>query len=208
MERYMMILKSIKRMNPELEQALRANVYPITIPKQVILRSKPEINDSLYFVEKGLLHYYYLLDNQEISLEFRWEDQFINIIESFNGIARDPDLEIETLENSILWCIPGQLVRELYAKYVRFSIQYLEISTRDYVAHINATRCSRPGAGLENFNQLCARFPQLLHRVPIHYLSNFTGIPEKELKHLLESQIRLHTDLTRRRRINPRWPNY
>jgi|GEM_PF-2122930 len=204
MERYMMILKSIRRMNPELEQALLENVYPITVPKQAVLHARPGINDNIYFIEKGLFHYYYLKSGTQVSIEFRCEDQFIHLLESFNGRERDPELHIEALENSTLWCIPGTLVRDLYGKYIRFSIQYLEITTRDYLAGMIAADCSRPGEAASNFKSLCFGFSHLLHRVPLKYLSNFTQIPEKELQHLLESPIKLNTYTKRRRRSRPK----
>lgn len=203
MERYMMVLKSIRRMNPELEAALRENIYPITIPKQVILRSTPGENDNIYFIEKGLFHYYHLKPGRQISLGFRREDQFIHLMESFKYHERNPRAEIEALEDSKVWCIPGTLVRELYGKYIPFSIQYLEITSRDSLANIFAAECSRPGEGLANFVRLCSRFPNLLHRVPMKYLANMTQIPEKVFQHLLESPIKLNTGTKRRRRSRP-----
>ena len=48
----MILLKSFKRMNPELEQELRDNFYPITIEKGQVLQEPGTVNDILYFVEK------------------------------------------------------------------------------------------------------------------------------------------------------------
>jgi hypothetical protein len=54
MERYMMLLKSYKRMPLELEQTLRENVHPLTVCKHDIFQPIGTITDYLYFVEKGL----------------------------------------------------------------------------------------------------------------------------------------------------------
>jgi CRP-like cAMP-binding protein len=200
MERYMMILKSIKRMNPELEQALRANVYPVHLRKDEVLQSPGTLNNNLYFIEKGLFHYFGYQQSHKMTLAFRWEDQFIITLKEVYGDKTGPCDGIEALEDSTVWCIAGDLSEELIEKYPRFCFQFREILDRELVAVRNVYRCSHPAGGLENLKNLRSRFPLLAHRVPLHYLANLTSIPEKKLKHLLDSRIELHTDLKRRRR--------
>jgi hypothetical protein len=204
MERYMMLLKSFKRMNPELEQALRDNVYRINLTKSEILQSPTALNNNIYFVEKGLLHIFGYKQEQKITMAFRWEDQFVLTLKSIFDTDQGPYDGIEALEDSTLWCIPGDLVKELLEKYIRFSIQYQQIVIRDTIAIRDTYRCSRPKGGLANLNNLRSRFPKLIQRVPIQYLASLTMIPEKKLKHLLESPIELHTNLKRRRRSHPK----
>jgi CRP-like cAMP-binding protein len=203
MERYMMLLKSLKRMNPELEQALRENTYRITLGKNKILQSPTALNDNLYFIEKGLLHIFSLKNRRKITMSFRWEDQFVITLKSVWGSKKSYD-GIEALEDPILWCIPGDVVEELLEKHARFNFQITHIAIRETIAIQDAFSCSHPLRGLENLKNLCSRFPQLVSRVPLSYLANLTEIPEKKLKHLLESPIELHTDLKRRRRSSPK----
>ena len=204
MERYMMLLKSYKRMNPELEHTLRDNVYSITLTKSEILQSPTALNNNLYFVEKGLLHIFGVKQQHKITMAFRWEDQFVVTLKSVFGSDPGPLDGIEALEDATLWCIPGDLVEELLKKYIRFNSQYQQILIRDTIAIRDAQHCSRPKGGIENLKNLAFRLPQLAHRVPLPYLANFTQIPENQLKHLLESPLVLHTDLKRRRRSNPK----
>jgi signal-transduction protein with cAMP-binding, CBS, and nucleotidyltransferase domain len=199
MERYMMLLKSFKRMHPELEQALRENFYCLPLGKGEILQSPGVLNNNLYFVEKGLLHIFGLKRRDKITMAFRWEDQFVITLKSVWGSKKRYD-GIEALEDSILWCIPGDVVDDLLEKHARFNLQFNHILIRETIAIQNVFDCSQPVGGLENLKNLCSRFPQLVHRVPLSYLANLTEIPEKKLKHLLESPIALHTDLKRRRR--------
>lgn len=198
-----MILKSIKRMNPELEQALQENVYRLDLRKDEVLQSPAALNDKLYFVEKGLLHYFGYKDNHKITMAFRWEDQFVLTVKSIFSNRRGRYDGIEALEDSTLWCIPGDLVEELLQKYIRFNIQYREILARDTITIMDTYQCSHPTHGPENLKNLYSCFPQLVHRVPVKYLANLTQIPEKQLKHLLKSPIKLITDGKRRRRGGP-----
>ena len=110
---------------------------------------------------------------------------------------------IEALEDSLVWCIPGNLAKNLCGKYIRFANIYTEILMRDHMISRQAVRCSHPGHGFENFKALCQQFPQIIGRVPTKYLADFIQVPEKALKHLLESQLSLHGNLKRRRRSRP-----
>jgi hypothetical protein len=55
MERYMILLKSYKRMPLELEQTLRKNVRPLTVRKHDIIQPVGTISDHLCVVEKHLV---------------------------------------------------------------------------------------------------------------------------------------------------------
>ena len=204
MERYMMILKSLKRMNPELEQALRENVHPMNLSKDEILQSPEALNDTLYFVEKGILHYFDFRHGHKTTMAFRWEDQFVLTLKSVFGTKPGPYNGIEALEDSTLWYIPGGLVDELLQKYIEFNFHLRVILERDTISIIDTYHCAHPTHGPENLKNLTSNFPQLLHRVPVKYLANLTQIPEKQLKHLLKSPIKLITDGKRRRRGGPK----
>jgi hypothetical protein len=200
MERYMMILKSLKRMNPELEQALRDDVYPITVQKNEIFQIPFARKEHLYFIEKGLMRYYVKIKSKEYTMEFKQEDQFIIGLKNIDGAYQSEGLGIEALEESLLWCIPGDLVKELREKYPRFSSQCFLIFTRDHSEAAIAKHCTWPGGTMGNFDCLRKDFPDLIPRVPLHHLANFTQIPEWKLRHLLDSPIKLHGGATRRRR--------
>ena len=199
MERYMMILKSIKRMNPELEQALRDSVYPIIIQKHELFQIPFARKEHLYFIEKGIFRYFFVLNRKEYTLEFKKEDQFIIGLREDDHVHQHVGLGIEALENAILWCIPGDLVKRLRENYPRFVFHYHGILSRDFVEWSRAKNCTHPWGYMGNFHGLRKEFPELIDRVPIRYLANFTQIQEKVLLHLLQSNIWLHNALTRHR---------
>lgn len=198
MERYMIVLKSLKRMAPELEEILRENFKPMTLEKGEILQQPATLNDKLYFIEKGLLHMYLPKGKRKITLEFRREDQFALTLDAIFGQGKGDG--IEALEDCLLWWLPGKLAHELADKYHHFSLQYHDILARHMIMAQAFLRCSNPAAGPENFDYFRSEFPELVHRVPNCYLASLTEIPEKKLKHLLESPIKLNVGYTRTHR--------
>jgi hypothetical protein len=198
MERYMILLKSFKRMPFEMETIIRESVYPISVRKHEIIQSPDSVNDNLYFVEKGLFHLYLPCKSRKTTFYFIKEDQFIITLRS---LYSDSDgTAIEALEDSLLWCFPGSFVADLKKRFPQFAIQLNGILWKDWEAMRHATRCSRPDGGSSNYHNLLQYSPELLDRVPTKHLSNFTHMPEKILIHLHTSKIKLLLSYSRRRR--------
>jgi hypothetical protein len=203
MERYMLILKSIKRMNPELEQTLRKNVYPITVQKNEIFQVPFARLEHLYFIEKGLMRYYINIHGEETTVEFKQEDQFVIGLKNTDAYQTE-GLGIEALEESTLWCFPGNMVKELLEKQPRFHTQYYGILNREFSAWGQSVHCRHPGGGASNLDNIRHWFPNLLHRIPLHHLASYTQTPERTLRHLLASPLKLYGARTTRHRRKSR----
>src|SRR5258707_3809909 len=191
MERFLVVLKSYKRMDIELENILRQNAKPIHVRKHDILKSPSQIDDNLYFVEKGLLRLYSQDKDRLETLRFKKEDEFIISMLHPDGSSLCEETGIEALEDSLLWCFPGAFVNELQLKFHTFSRQFMAILLKEYESLSIARRSSRPNGGAHNYQQLCELSPELLQRVPLPYLSNYTSIPESVLQHLHSSKKKL-----------------
>src|SRR5579859_1929248 len=200
MERYMLILKSYKRMPLEIEEILRNNVFQISVSKHQIIQTPDVLNDNLYFIEKGLVHLFILVNGRKESLGFRKEDQFIVTLKSACGDPGDDGSGIEALEDLVLWCFPGRFVEDLKKKFHQFSIQYLAILSKEMLAFRHASICSDPTGGDSNYEHLLRHFPELVDRVPVNYLASFLQIPEKVILHLKSSKMKLLVSTTRRYR--------
>jgi hypothetical protein len=200
MERYMMLLKSYKRMPLELEKILRENVQPLTVRKGDVIQPIGTITDNLYFVEKGLFHLFLEKNGEQVTLRFKMEDEFIV---SLKEVFQDEKVHgdgIEALEDGLMWLFPGNLVSDLKFKYHEFGMQYNSILTKDWMSIARSGRYSRPTEGSDTYDHLCATSPELLDRVPISYLANYTNTPEHIFRHLHSTKIKLNVLTTRRRR--------
>jgi hypothetical protein len=200
MERYMIVLKSYKRMPAALMQALREGVNQITVRKHECIQPVGTVSDCLYFVEKGLLHRYVERAGKRITLGFKKEDNFINCLKEGYSALGKPIFGVEALEDSTLWCLPGGLIKVLKKDHPSFLFNYITIIEKDIIAIDEADHCSFKDAGEGNYDSLRHYAPDLLDRVPIRYLASYTGIPEKIFRHLHSSKIKLKVSTERRRR--------
>ena len=146
MERYMVVLKSCKRMPKELENTIREKVYPISFSKGDIIQEAGAVSDKVYFVEKGLLRLYLLNEHgKQITLRFKKEDEFVICLKTDCSEPKCLGDGIETLEDCTLWCFSGELIEELKQKFSQFLMHHISISTSDMIAVHKSTRCSRRG---------------------------------------------------------------
>jgi CRP-like cAMP-binding protein len=200
MERYMMLLKSYKRMPLELEQILRKNVQPLTVRKHDIIQPVGTLSDYLYFVEKGLFHIFLEKDGKQVTLRFKREDEFIISLKEVFGNAKVHGDGIEALEDGLLWLFPGSLVSDLKVRYHEFILQYNAIITNDWISIEEAGQCSHQPGDSYNFDRLCETSPELLDRVPIRYLANYTNLSERVFRHLRSTRLKLNLSTARRRK--------
>jgi Cyclic nucleotide-binding domain len=200
MERYMMLLKSFKRMPFELEQILRENVRPLTVRKHDIIASYGTVTDNLYFVQKGLFRLFVDKQGTLATLRFKREDEFIISLSEFSANRKLPGAGIEALEDGLLWLLPGALVSRLKSEYHEFRLQLTAIIVKDWISVEDSMYFSHPNGGSANYDRLRESSPDLLDRVPIHYLADYTNIPEKVFRHLHSTKFKLKVSTARRRR--------
>jgi CRP-like cAMP-binding protein len=184
MERYMILLKSFKRMPIELEQTLRENVRPMEVRKGEIIQLEETLTDNLYFIEKGLIRFFITRwDGQQVSMRFKREDEFIVALKAiFKDEQRGDGLE--ALEDGLLWVFPGPLIQVLKLQYHQFVEQYSAIIMKDWVHLEEAGRCRDHIGGESNYHQIQEYFPELLNRVPIQYLASFAHTSEHVFREL------------------------
>jgi len=181
MERYQIVLKSYRRLPAKVVKLLSENVHSISLPANSSINPIEENIDSIYFVEKGLLQLYSMNGRKKITARFKKEDEFIICLKAL-PVSRE--YCIEALEDCLLWNISGDLIEKVFKLYPPFNHHHSIILCKDLVASGAARDCSLSENDPNNYYQLCAQFPELLHRVPIPILANFTWLSEPMFRHL------------------------
>jgi CRP-like cAMP-binding protein len=201
MERFLVVFKSYKRMDAELANILRLNASPHSLKKHESLKTPEQNVDNLYFVEKGIFRLYGLYRNRQETIRFKKEDEFIMAVKPGHGRSLCDNIGIEALEDSLVWSFPGPFVEELSGKYHTFALQYMAMLQKEYESMSIAKRCSESDKVVLNYKSLCECSPELLRRVPIQYLAEYTRMPEKVFSHLHSSNTKLLMSIFRRKRL-------
>lgn len=168
------ISRFVSLTNAEKEQFAAHLQIMTCFPKQVLTRGG-EIEQHVYFVQKGLLRKYFFRNNEEVTAQLAIEGDLISANISFlTGIPSDHF--IETLEPSVVTFITKSSLESLYASSYNFEKMgrlillewMLEKERKD-----TSRMIERPK---DRFRELFSKNPKLINRVPQKYLASLLNI--------------------------------
>ncbi len=198
MEQYMKVLKSHKRMAPELELYLRENVKPVTFKKNDIIQQEGTLCDHIYFLERGLIRGFLNVGPRQVTIWFKKENDFVVSIEEILGKLDEYNTVIEALEDSVLWAFPADLVDRLIKKFVEFNYHLMVMMMNDMVRMDKQDKLNHANMTSRRYDYLRQESPDLLTRVPVKHLASFVGMSIKAFEHMDQNLI--YTEMSSRRR--------
>jgi CRP/FNR family transcriptional regulator, anaerobic regulatory protein len=175
------------------------NIYPIskTIEKQLLKRlvslsgvageiiiKEGEINDKLFFIQKGMVRSYYFIEDHgvkhEVTSSFVGEFGFIYIPHSF--IGQVPCMEnVELLEDSELIYITYKSLHELYSLHPESNIIGRELTEMYLVTYDERVRLLRMMSAQKRNDIFQMQYPNIYERAPKKYIASFLGLTPETL---------------------------
>lgn len=154
-----------------------------TYPAKSLLLARGNVADTLYYVVRGCLRLFFLHDGKELTFQFFTEGCFVASFVSFH--RRLPSLfSLETIEPSDVLAIEkpdfdslleeSPSVRKIYEEKL---IDRLQAFQQQFLAHISLTPQQR-------YEALLHEHPELVLRVPQHYIASYLGITPVSLSRI------------------------
>lgn len=156
---------------------------PLEVPARTMLLEEGYVSRAMFFIEKGCLRTWINNDGKEITTQFFFEGDTVSSIESFR--TNKPSLySIETIEpcqlqtisqedfQDALENVPG-LKKKLEDRLFRRLFQAQEI-LYSFIKNNPQKR----------YEELVARYPHLVQRVPQHYIASYLGITSVSLSRI------------------------
>lgn len=143
-------------------------------PKTVLLR-EGEISSNIYLVKRGCLREWFNKDGKDITFQFFFEGQPVASIESF--MTQKPShFTIESIEPTTILSIGKSdfdkillASPELRNGFHDFIFQRFRIYGQLFLSRIKDTP-------KERYEDLLKNHPEIIKRVPQHYIASFLGI--------------------------------
>lgn len=153
------------------------------IAAKEILLNEGEMAKNMFFVEKGCLRTWFLRDGIEFTFQFVFENQFISSFESL--WTNQPSLyTIESLEPCTLKVISKKdfkitfnanpIVRGEFNNYLIARLFHYQ---KLFIARISEKPETR-------YLQLIKTHPEILKRIPQHYIASYLGITPVSLSRI------------------------
>lgn len=158
----------------------------VEMPVKSILLKEGEIAKKLFLIEKGCIRVWYNHNGKDITFQFFFENNPVASIESFRKNIPSP-VNIETIEPSVLWYIHKEDLDKIIAeitevpKLCEILIDAVFERTFDYMKHCFSFIKDTP---LERYLNLLKERPQVVQRVPQHYIASYLGITKVHLSRI------------------------
>lgn len=182
----MNMLSSIKALIPvseELSEKLTAISSDIDIKKGDNIILEGDKCNELFFINKGLLRGYYLIDGKEITNWIGQEGEFGTCFYSF--IAQKPSTEtIQGLEDSILTKISYNKLQSLFTEFPETERIGRLIIENYYVKLEERLLSIQFKTAKERYLHLLENKPSLLNRVPLGHIATYLGISQETLSRM------------------------
>jgi CRP-like cAMP-binding protein len=171
-------LREIFPFSPLQLDQFAAVLQYVTLKKKEFLLQKGGTASSLYFITKGSLRFYSLVDEVELTLNFYTENSWVTDLESF--MTQQPSGNfLEACEETIIGGISLQDIHRLMDihpdfRMLNFLIANLTVPT----AHLAALKTSNPD---ERYRDLLNRYPDWINRFPQHQIASYLGMTPETL---------------------------
>lgn len=150
-------------------------------PGEVIL-AEGQICRHLYFLETGLLRYFFTKDGEEQTKYFTEAPYCFTAQSSFTAVVPATE-SIQALESARVWQITLPLANQLlanssWAEFVRKLLQEVQQYTDEILQALLSESAE------ERYRQLLRDEPELLQRLPLKYLASYLGIAPQSLSRI------------------------
>ena len=161
---------------------ISAKLQSISIQRKTVLLREGEVCRHVYFVEKGLLHFFIIRKGLEITRYFTPAPYLFTSQQSFNNLQPAQE-SIQAIEDCKLWKISYEnayelLALEAWSSFVRKLLQEVQYYTELVYTETQTLTAE------ERYQKLLLESPELIQRVPQKLIASYLGIAPQSLSRL------------------------
>lgn len=177
------ILSEMTTLSPEEVKEVEQSFPLQTYPKGTYLLKEGQVAKESYFVVKGCVRNYELLDGEENTLDFYTENQSVA---NFNSLAtgKPSTINFVCTEETTVTKINGEIEKELYRKIPRFETfcrEGMEQMMGNLQNELSVFLKLKPE---ERYQKVLKERPDLINRVPQYQLASYLGIKPETLSRI------------------------
>lgn len=169
--------------NEILKKQYKQKHQEYTLPTKTTLLEAGEIAQNLYFIKQGCIRLWFNQDGKDITFQFFFEGQGIASIESF--IQETPSLfSLETIESTVVWKYSKADIFQIVEDFpeLKDKLHKLIVSRLINYTHLFLSRIK--DTPQERYENLLKEHPEIIKRVPQHYIASYLGITPVSLSRI------------------------
>lgn len=158
----------------------------LEVPAKTLLLAAGRRSQQYIFIEKGCVRAFLIKDGNDKTVQFFFEQEGLASFESF--INNVPSLiSIETIEPSVLYILPKKYVLQLIDELSRepyFTKMVLLMGAQRQTHYMNEFVSFIRDTPEQRYLNLLKKRPQIVQRVPQHYIASYLGISTVHLSRI------------------------
>ncbi len=142
-----------------------------------------QVFSSLWFIEKGLIRAYRIIDGQDFTYFFFTENQFAVDYQSYLTQVPSP-LFFEALTETTYLEFSRATIARLYDTFPRFERLGRRMAEQAYLSAANRLKEFQTDDLETRYVKLIDRDPELFQRVPQHHIATYLGVKPQSLSRI------------------------
>ena len=167
---------------------LESVLVPRKYVKGELVLKEGDICTSIIYIHKGLLREYYYKNKKEVTEYLAVEGTIMMSIESL--FHEEPSkLQIEALENSIIYELPKKRLEEVALHNVNIQILYRKILEESLILSQVHADLVRFESAENRYRRMCKLTPQVILRAPLVYIASYLQMPPETLSRVRSTAL-------------------
>lgn len=153
------------------------------IASKTVLLDEGEISNHVYFIKKGCLRLWFNKHGKDITYQFFFEGQAVASIESF--LSGKPGIfTLESIEPSTIVSISKNHFQQLGQHFPEFKDRFQELIYQRFRDYSELFLSMIKDTPKERYEDLITNHPEIIKRVPQHYIASYLGITPVSLSRI------------------------
>lgn len=171
---------------PDADWEAMASLFKVRhLAKREHFCREGEICREVAFIVKGSFRQYYVVDGEERSTFFTFENGFVSDYDSFLT-GQPSQMNLEALENAELIIVTKETMERLYRLYPKFETFGRLIAEDVYLCAMDRLRAFLLHSPEDRYRRFLQQHDAavILERIPQHYIASYLGITPVSLSRI------------------------
>lgn len=158
----------------------------IEISRNEFLKVKGNIDTNLYFIKNGSLRIYVEDENEDHTIRFGYQNNFLVSLDSF--LTEKPsDFYIQALKKTKLKVITKKTFKNLIHSYPELKNSWTELLEQLILHQLEREKDLLISSPTERYKRVLKRSPQLFQEVPNKYIADYLRMTPETLSRIKKS---------------------
>lgn len=176
-------LKYITTLDQEEEVLFQKAFKPFSLKKNEFFLQSTEVNTKLGFLCKGLVRYFVFKNEEEATLEFTKEGEFVADYGSF--ISKQPSIQnIQALEDCEFLVIDYDELQKLYKVSKNANLLGRIIIEHRFIIMVNQLLTVHQYNPEDRYRYFLEHYKDLAQRIPQYLIASYVGVKPQSLSRI------------------------